>query len=423
MIKKITGLLHGGIFFTFATMIEALAPLILAPFLTRHLSLYEYGLWAIFQSAVAFLRPVMGLALDDYIRIHYHRSDKLFIIQYIVAILLLSTLLVAGACGLILLSGGDIGELLHFPQSSLWNVIACAWLYALFYIGLTYHQFAGNYMYYSFIQLLQAGVAIACTVTLVLSDWGWSGAVFGKIIGLALGCLLAFGLLLRNLPPFKFHWHVIHFGRLLSFGVRYLPSGMLMLVLIMIDRLMLSHMISVEASSLYAVASLFPMLLMIAIRGFILGWQPWCFKRLGTPKPGYLHEIGLGALLYFTVLPIGGFILFYICRWLGPWVIGASFAQAFDYVFILIMAMVVQGFYMLAQSFLQYFQKIGLLSCIALAAIALKIALNYTLIGTYGVEGAAIAMMLAYGMAFTAAASIAFRLLRTQAVHNITSIT
>jgi O-antigen/teichoic acid export membrane protein len=413
--KKISVLLRNSVFFTFATFIEALAPFILAPFLTRYLSVYEYGVWAIFQSAVAFLRPVMGLALDDYIRIHFHRNDKLFIVQYIVAIFLLSVLLATVAIAAIIIAGGDISAFLLFPEGGLWTIVACAWLFALFYLGLTYHQFAGNHLMYSLIQFAQAAITIGATVMLIMGGAGWGGAVFGKIAGLTCGVLLAFGLMLRGLPKFKFQWHVIHFPKLLSFGLLYLPSSMLTILIMLIDRLMIGHMISVEAASLYSVASLFPMVLMIAIQGFMFGWQPWCFGRLAKPKDGSLREIALGAALYCTLLPLGGIILAYLCEWLGPWVIGASFRDAFDYVFILIMAMVVQGMYMLTQSILQYYQKIAALSWIALALIAGKLFLNYQMIPSQGIVGAGMALIVIYGLAFAVTLFIAIGLLRRHA--------
>ncbi|MBY0406865.1 MAG: polysaccharide biosynthesis C-terminal domain-containing protein [Rickettsiales bacterium] len=396
-----------------AVSIESIAPFILAPFLTHYLSVYEYGVWAIFQAANAFLRPLLGLALDDYVRMHYHHNTRERMVGYMVAIILISGLLSLLVCAVSLALGHPLSELLHFPQSWLWSIIACSWLHAMFYMLLTFYQFESNRKRFALIHLVQALATLGISVALVMGGWGWSGAVVGKILGLACGTLLAWVWIARLVPESVFsQFQRTHLRELFSFSWRYLPSGMAVVVIILTNRLMLANEVDVQAASLFAVASLFPMVLLIAIHGYVYGWQPWCFTRLARKDRTDIPELAAGAGLYLVGLPIGGFILSWGANWLGPYVIDPQFHDAFAYVFPLSMAMVAQGYYAFAQSILQFYQQLAALSWIACIIMAANVALNFALIAQYGTIGSCWAMAITYAIGFVLVAMVAAHLLK-----------
>lgn len=406
--KKIVNLLGHGLFYTFAISIESLAPFILAPFLTHYLTVYDYGVWAIFQAATAFLRPFLGLAMDDFVRIRYFEHARDRMVGYLVAIIALSGLLSLIVCVLAMIFAVPLSQLLHFPGHWLWSIIICAWLHAMFYMLLAYYQFEAQKSRFALIHLVQALATLAASVVLVVLGWGWQGAVIGKIAGLTFGTALAWYWIARHFPETALtHFKFSRLRELLSFGWRYLANGMVFVVMILISRLMLANMVSVEASSLFAVASLFPMVLLIAIQGYIFGWQPWCFKRLGRRKPADRLELIVGAGVFFALLPVGALILSWGANWLGPYVIDKNFHTAFAYVLPLSLAMTAQGYYYFAQSILQFYQRLGALSAIACITMAASLVLNYVLIARMGTLGSCWAMALAYGLGFLLTAAVA----------------
>ena len=61
LFKKLAGI---SIFYSFANSIEALSPFFLAILLTRILTPQDYGIWVLFVSLMAFLRPVVNLTIQ-----------------------------------------------------------------------------------------------------------------------------------------------------------------------------------------------------------------------------------------------------------------------------------------------------------------------------------------------------------------------
>ena len=413
--KKIVNLLGHGLFYTAAVSIESFAPFILAPILTHYLSLYDYGIWAIFQAACAFLRPFLGLALEDYVRMRYHHHSRERMVGYLITIIGLSGCLALAVCILTVLCANPLSHILHFPQYWLWSIILCAWLHAMFYMLLAYYQFESQKSRFALIHTAQAMGTLSLSVMLVMSGWGWEGAVIGKIAGLSCGCLLAWLWITRHFPESAItHFRRSNIRELFAFGCRYLPNGMVFVVIILTDRLMLANMRDVQETSLFAVAGLFPMALMIVIQGYIFGWQPWCFKHLARKKTSDLPELAAGAGLFFIALPIGGFMLSWGANWLGPYVIDKQYAGAFTYVFPLSMAMVAQGFYYFCQSILQFYHRLATLSWIASITMLLNLALNFILIERHGALGSCWATMIAYSFAFCITALLALYTIRKE---------
>lgn len=413
--KKIVNLLGHGLFYTLAVSIESIAPFILAPVLTHYLSVYDYGIWAIFVAATAFLRPWLGLALDDFVRMRHHRHSREEMLGYLIAIIALSGLISLAFCTITLIFADTLGRILHFPEHWLWAIIICSWLYAMFYMLLAYYQFESRKIRFALIHLTQALTTLAVSVALVMGGLGWNGAVIGKIVGLASGTGLAWLWIARHFPESALtYFKLPNMAELASFGWRYLPNGMAFAVIILTDRLMLANILDLQSASLFSLASLFPMALLIVIQGYVFGWQPWCFARLSRHNPADKKELAIGAGLFFLGLPIGGCILSWGANWLGPYVIDPEFHGAFPYVFPLSMAMVAQGFYYFAQTILQYYQRLAALSVIAVITMAANAGLNFTLIESHGTLGSCWATTLAYGIGFLLTAFWAGVILRKE---------
>lgn len=406
--KKIVNLLGHGLFYTLALSIESIAPFILAPILTHYLSVYEYGIWALFQSACALLRPLLGLGLDDFVRMRYHHHPRERMVGYLMSVLLMCGLLALAACLLASIFGGAIGGFMHFPAGWLWAIILCAWLHAMFYMLLAFYQFEAKRARFALIHLAQALGTLLLSVALVMSGWGWSGAALGKIAGLALGVALSWFWIMRLLsrPAFT-HFRFSYVRDLFLFGLRYLPNSIASVLIMFTDRLLLAHLLGVQAASLFAVATLFPMMLIIAMQGYIMGWQPWCYTRLARHQPGDARDMAWGAGLFFGLLPVGGLVLVACTGLLGPLIIDPQFHEAFAYVPALTLAIVAYGFYWFAQTILQFYQQLGALSWIATLAMALNAGLNFILIERMGAVGSAWATAAAYGTAFLIAATVA----------------
>ena len=87
---------EGSIYFG-ASVLERAIPFLLMPFLTRLLSTQEYGMISIFTTVAAIFSLIVGLGLDGFLRVVYHKSDNQDFHKYVknVLVIAIASLLMA----------------------------------------------------------------------------------------------------------------------------------------------------------------------------------------------------------------------------------------------------------------------------------------------------------------------------------------
>ncbi len=386
---KLKQLYHHTLFYTFANMIEALAPLILIPYLTRTLTVYDYGLWTVFQSCVAVLVPLIGLGYKDAIRMYYlHLTQKEFGGLLTSATVIILSLTVC-AVVMVWVSHDALEQWLHLPSAGLLAMIGAAAFYSFFYMAMATCQFAHERRVFIIVQSVQTGVSLLSTVAFIYSGFGWEGCVYGKLIGLAAACVVsAFFLATR------FHWcrplaiSYAYIRTLAVFGAQYLPYGLLFVVVPLTNRLLIAHMSDMESVGLYALGESFSMALNLVIVGFMFAWQPWLFRKLAGHDADGMHSVRLSCTLFVVGLPLSGVVLTGMSYIAAPILLGPNFQGATAYVFAMMMAAAASGYVLLAHSFLHYHRRVGVMSLCALLAMVSNGVVSMWLIAEMGPVGA-----------------------------------
>ena len=126
LLKRLVGI---SIFYSFANSIEALSPFLLAVLLTRLLQPQDYGIWVLFVSLVAFLRPVVNLTIQDALKMNFYEMDKAGRATFAISAFYLSTgsALFLGL-GAVLLDS-TFSALVKFPAPWVFSIVVAAYLY------------------------------------------------------------------------------------------------------------------------------------------------------------------------------------------------------------------------------------------------------------------------------------------------------
>ena len=138
-------------------------------------------------------------------------------------------------------------------------------------------------------------------------------------------------------------------GRLLKFGLPYLPAGACMILIETIDRLMLERMVGTEVLGIYHAARKLGVGMLIFVTMFRQAWQPFFLEasKEENPKPMFAR-----VMTYFLVMAGGVFLLvsflidelIRLSFW-GYTLIEASYWEGIGVVPILLVAYVLYGIY------------------------------------------------------------------------------
>ena len=393
-------LLFGSMFYSLAIGIEALIPFALLPFLTRFLSPAEYGLWIIWVSLFSFMRPVLGLTLQDAVRMRFFEMDRLSLSKFFASATCVSIAFTQLFILASLIWESTFESWTKFPGKWIWTAILASFLHGVFYTALAILQFRNERRRFTVAQGMQMSVTLAFSFLLVTLGLGWSGVVLARLTALLVSLYFIARLFLNDLDlDLANNFRVSYCKELLWFGLRYLPTGLVVVIVPLCDRLFVAHMVGLDQAGFFGIGALFGNALWILICGFLFAWQPSLFRLVSDKDPQRRKKAASAAAFFYLVLPIAGLAIIVSGVILAPLLLGEKFLSAQDYIIWLVVAMIAQGYFQHNQTCLHAKRRITVMSVVSLFAIIVNVPLNWWFIGSFGGIGAAWATAMAYFLA------------------------
>lgn len=406
MIRKAAGLKAKGflawqsIFYAVANGIEALVPFLLAPILTRTLTPSEYGLWVLFITYATFLRPIVGLTTQDAIRMRFYDFDQKQLDQFTHTVMFVMMTMAIIVSTITFIFSDALASAAKFPASWLVSVVVAAFIFEVFYTVLALQQFHHRRKAFLSTQIVQALLSLALISAFLLSGWDWRGVILGRMLGMAAATLislrtLGYGLsLFFRIPSRSFYRDIA------SFGVVYWPTGMVVMAVAMTDKVVAAHYLGVSASAMYGVAALFASAFWVANHSFVLAWTPWLFRKLKAAPTEGLSEVLSVSILYFILAPIAAAAFYFVSLFIAPILLGEAFHSAIPLMRYIMIAIVLQGFFIHNMKFLHFDKDIRVMSLCSALTIALNIWLSIRWAPETGIQGIMLATIVSFGATF-----------------------
>ena len=389
-----------SLFYAFANSIEALVPFLLAPILTRTLDPAGYGLWVLFMTYVTFLRPIVGLTSQDAIRMRFYDFDEKKLEQFTHTVLFAMLAMTIGVSAVTYVFRDALASAAMFPAGWLVSVVVAAFLFEVFYAALALHQFHNRRADFLKTQMIQAVLSLSLVTGFLLAGWSWPGVILGRMLGMGIATLLslrALGFGLRHflrIPERSFYRNIT------SFAVLYWPTGMVIMAVAMTGKVVAARYIGVEASAMYGVAALFASAFWIVNQSFVLAWTPWLFRKLKDAAVDGVREVVSVSALYFIVASLAGVACYFVSLLAAPIVLGEAFHDAIPLLKYIMLAIVLQGFFIHNMKFLHFDKDIVLMSACSTLTIVLNLWLSVMWAKTMGVEGIMLAAAVSFGATF-----------------------
>jgi O-antigen/teichoic acid export membrane protein len=224
--------------------------------------------------------------------------------------------------------------------------------------------------------------------------------------GIFLANLLSSSLTFFFLAPVWLRFLTFYFGpgdyrEMLRFGLPYIPSGLAVVAIDLIDRFILEKLTDIETTGLYSAGYKLGMFMALFIAAFRFAWHPFF---LSTSKQPNAKEIFARILTYFVlacslVFLVISFFIDEIVRFnlFGITLFGREYWQSTSIVPLILLSYVFYGIYVNFLIGIYLEKKTHWLPFITGAATLINIASNLLLIPWLGMMGSAWATVLAYG--------------------------
>ena len=379
-------------------MASPLINLVLAPFLTRHLSRAEYGGLAVINAAISLMAGITQLGIGTaFLRVYNYdyesQEERSRVLSTTIILLLLvgvpiciAMIFAAPWLSIILLGGPEFSRAIQLAA-------AIILLQNLTLPGYSWLR-AENHA--TFLSLLMIGnLVINLSLTIVLVGILHMG-IIGSLIGVSGGYALTV-VILTPIMLFRagLRLHMSTARNLLSFGLPIVASFIAVWILQLSDRYLLSLFKSLSETASYSVAySLGGVLAPLILGPFNWAWPPAMYsiaKRKDAPRVfqqvfRWFSFVLLFATFGLSLLSIG------ILNLLFP----PSYHMAAPIIPIITASMLFYGVYEVFTLGVYIQRKTWLVAVFTACSALLNLGLNLVLIPSFGAMGAALSTLLAY---------------------------
>jgi O-antigen/teichoic acid export membrane protein len=275
--------------------------------------------------------------------------------------------------------------------------VATIWCSGLFYLVQNQFRWELRSVEYASASLIMTCVTAAAAVTFTVGfGWGLTGLLAAMATGAAIGLL--YGLRrLRSSFALRFDWSALR--SMLAFSIPLVPSGIAVFASTYVDRIMISHLLTLDALGAYGVgfrvASLVG-LVMIAFQGAL---TPLVYRYYRDPATA--HQLAR-IFRIFVACALGlALTLTLFADDVVAVMATPEYGAAAAVVGTLVVAILLAQMYIFAPGIV-IAKKTPYVTGINVLAAVVNVALNWVLIPRYGIGGAALATLSGSATAFAA---------------------
>ena len=401
MKEKLKELTKDTAIYGISTMLGRFLNFILVPFYTNVFSPADYGVVILIYSYIALFNIIFIYGMDaaflKYAAFKDIGDEKDNFSTPFLSVLFTSTIF----CGLLILLKQPIANFVELPSNLNYLIILSASI--LFFdanavISFLKLRLERKAKLFSFIKIISIVFNISLNVFLIVKlKWGIEAIFISNLAASIISFLLLIPTLLKNI---KFSFHKVLFKRLVKFGLPYLPAGLGMMLVQVIDVPILEKLTDIKTVGIYKANYKLGIFMMLFVNMFQYAWQPFF---LTNAKEENAKEIFSKVLTYFTI--VGSLMLVLLSLFIsdivqinifGFSIIGAKYWAGLYIVPVILLAYLFNGLYVVFSAGIYIEEKSIYAPIVAGAGAITNVIANYLLIPYLNIMGAALATLLSY---------------------------
>ncbi len=401
MFDKLKQLSMDTAIYGISTMVGRFLNFLLIPFFTNIFDPSEYGIVQIVYAYVAILNIFYIYGMDSaFLKFAAFKEEDTekdnFSTPYI-SVFVTSLLF----CFIITYFQSTIADKLGIPEDYYYLIYLAAAIIFLDangvipFLKLRLNREAKKFSLFKIINIC-SNLVLNLYLILVL-NWGIEAILFSNIIASLVSLILLIPTIIRYL---KFEFNTRLFKRFIKFGLPYLPAGLAVMVVQVIDVPILERLTDLKTVGVYKANYKLGIFMMLFVNMFQYAWQPFFLQNA---KEENAKAMFAKILTYFTL--VGSILVVGISLFVadlvqiniaGYSIIGSAYWSGLDIVPIILLAYLINGIYVIFSAGIYIEEKSLYVPFIAGAGAVVNIIANFALIPVMGFMGAAFATLIAY---------------------------
>ena len=369
----------------------------LIPVYTRYLTPSDYGHLEIYQTTLSILVIILAMGLTSALFMSYFKYDDEERRKTVVGTAFIFLTGTSFLFLVILLAlAGDFSRV-FFGSTAYTFYFRVIFLTLFFNVGtaiafsvLRVREQSKRYAIFALVQFLtSAGLSILFVV-------GLHRGVLGILEGGLIAIFLLYSLLLRDIiKNARLSFSIAQLKEMLSFGLPLVPAGLGVWIMTMADRYFLQFLSTPQELGLYSLGYKFGMVVQGLVVGpFSLAWGAFFWS---VTKDKNAKEIYSSVFTYFTLVGMAVALVVSVLSKEALEVMAApAFHGAYRVIPLIAVSYVLYGCYLILPVGINLEKKTKYLAATVGVGAVVNLGLNYLLIPSYGMMGAAVATLSAY---------------------------
>lgn len=401
MLSKLKELTKDTAIYGISTMVGRFLNFILVPFFTNIFDPNEYGYVTLLYAYIGLFNIIFVYGLDSaflkYAAFKDIGDDKDNFSTPYLSILFTSILFTS----IIILLRIPIGYAISLPDNYNYLIIYSALI--IFFdsnasIPFLKLRLERKAKYFSVLKILNITINIAANFILILKfKLGIEAIFISNLIASSLTMVFLLPTILKNFKP---KIHSLLYKRLLKFGLPYLPAGLAVMIVQVIDVPILQALTDVDTVGIYKANYKLGIFMMLFVSMFQYAWQPFF---LNNAKEENAKEIFSKVLTYFTV--VGSVLLITLSLFIselvkinfaGYYLLGEKYWSGISIVPIILLGYFFNGLYVVFSAGIYIEEKSIFAPIVTGLGALVNVVVNYALIPWINIIGAALATLASY---------------------------
>ena len=372
---------------------------LLLPLYTNVFSLEEYGIISLIFTFLGFMNVILHYGLDASLLKHYvpanNEERKLILSNIYVSFVITTTAIVT----LLVLFRHQVSDLLFGSDLTQISPLVAGILFfdVLWTIHTLLLRAEGKPVFFTLVNFFNVLSSLGLNLLLVLYfQMGIFGVLLSNLITSGLIFIATLPIIINRISFSNLSLKC--WKKLMNFGLPFLPAGIFSMTLELSDRYILHYLTDLETVGLYNAGYKIGMLLMLVVMGFNMAWQPFFLKKEKSEKD-YIAKITtlftatLGLLWILLIIWVEDIVRFQIA---GFSFFGSQYWSSTQIVPIIALAYIFHAAYLLQIPGVYLMEKSSWVAWIRGLGAITNIVLNFLLIPSLGIIGAATATCLSF---------------------------
>lgn len=373
---------------------NAAIPFLLLPILTRTLDPAAFGIVSLWEGVLLAMIPIVTMGVNGAVNVEYFRRADDDFRHYVASALAIPAVTAFVLIPIVGAVAAFAGQRLGISGAWLVFAVIVAMLGSYRAVLLSLWQARGQAGQFGLLQLLASLLNIGVSLWLVAYlALGWSGRAFGIAAGIGLSGLFSIVLLVKQFPV-RNGIRRVHIREALALGAPLVPHGIAMMVILYVDRALLSAFIDLDAVGIYVAAFQVAAAITVIANAMNQAWTPRMFELLSARDGSGDKAAVRTAASYMALLTVACIVLLLSADSLFGLLVGVEFHGANRFVPVLAVSFLISGVYKPFVNVIFFERRTDTLMYIAFATTTTAVLANLVLIPRFGIAGAAAASVI-----------------------------